>query len=195
MSPLLCLVFPSPPRRVVRRTLDLNILVRVRGKLTGNSKFVTRSGKKCPNSKKLVIGRRGISTVLLEEGKYSPSRSVPSCPTDIRIDGLRLWHWRSALLPGILISQRHKRLFRLVCGPKVRSAYKKFVVKPLTDMFLGLTVALLVGSAMATGFDASNSSAPVDSTDHSWRRMLGESHPLEPNLQIESKFLHLLRTR
>lgn len=54
--------------------------------------------------------------------------------------------------------------------------------KTLTDRFLGLTVALLVGSAMATGFDASNNSPPVQSADHSWRRMLGESQLLEPNL-------------
>lgn len=80
-------------------------------------------------------------------------------------------------------------------GPRCVLLIRKFVVEPLTNMFLGLTVALLVGSAMATGFDASNSSAPVESTDHSWRRMLGESHPVEPNLQIEAKFLHLLRTR
>ncbi|KAL0253904.1 hypothetical protein I308_101282 [Cryptococcus tetragattii IND107] len=44
----------------------------------------------------------------------------------------------------------------------------------------GLTVALLVGSAMATGFDASNSSAPVESTDHSWRRMLEHDEHLTP---------------
>lgn len=80
-------------------------------------------------------------------------------------------------------------------GPRCVLLIRKFVVEPLTNMFLGLTVALLVGSAMATGFDASNSSAPVESTDHSWRRMLGESHPVEPNLQIEAKFPHLLRTR
>lgn len=80
-------------------------------------------------------------------------------------------------------------------GPRCVRLIRKFVLKPLTDIFLGLTVALLVGSAMATGFDASNSSAPVESTDHSWRRMLGGSHPVEPNIQIEAKFLHLLRTR
>lgn len=70
-----------------------------------------------------MTGRLDTSTVSLEEGKYLQSRSVALCSADITLDGLRLWHWLSALLPGILISQRRKRLFRLVCGPKVRFAY------------------------------------------------------------------------
>lgn len=68
-------------------------------------------------------------------------------------------------------------------GPRYALLIKELSWKDLTDMFLGLTVALLVGSAMATGLGASNSSTPVESADHSWRRMLGEYQPLEPNIQ------------